>query len=531
MSRTSFRTFGPAGRAMATSVVEAAPYWGPVLGAAVRLSYVLRYDFPLTDGGLFYVMAQELQRSGYALPWFTAYNQGGIPFAYPPLGLYLAAITDQIGPWSLLDVFRFLPLILNVATIVAFYALAREMLATRYHASYATVAFALLPFSFYWEIAGGGVTRSPGFLFAVLALWQGYRLYRGGSLRHAWLTTLFSAATVLSHPSMALFLAYSLALFFFAFGRSRRGLAHSALVAGGTLVLSAPWWLTVGLRYGFESLHSATGTHEAWQIGILRLAFLQLTFEPLFAMLGGLALLGLAASLARKHVVLPAWVFAALMIDWRGGVTGVTLPLGLLAGIGLAEVLVPWLNRAGERAFPETELCFVPTNTLAAVAVAFVLQYAAITVGWGLDSILGALRPPEREAMAWIASHVPASSRFVVIAPGERGHDRTVEWFPALTGRQSVTTYQGREWLGAGRFWKTMARHRAAQECAGGTVDCLENVRLLGEEPFTHVFLIRTEAEGEGKVSTAALRCSLAHSDLYELIYDGQGTQVYRRLP
>ena len=56
------------------------------VSTVVRLSYLLRQDFTLSDGEMFYLMTQELQRARYTLPAFTAYNEVGIPFAYPPLG-------------------------------------------------------------------------------------------------------------------------------------------------------------------------------------------------------------------------------------------------------------------------------------------------------------------------------------------------------------------------------------------------------------------------------------------------------------
>lgn len=509
-------------------MIETAPYWALLLGAGVRLSYVLRPDFPLNDGGLFYVMVQELQRSGFALPAHTAYNQAGIPFAYPPLGLYLTAVVASVGPWTLLDVFRFLPLAANVAAIAAFYALARAMLATRHQACYAVVAFPLLPFSFFWQIAGGGIARSPGFLFAILALWQGYRLYTSRRLRHAWPTMLLAACTVLSHPSVALFLAYSLALFFAAFGRGRRGLAHSALVACGTLVLSAPWWLTVGARHGFGIFLSAAGTGGPPEAGVARLTYLALTGEPYFPLLAGLALLGTAACLRSRRFLLPAWVIAIFVVDSRVSPTMASIPLALLAGLGTVEVLLPFLNQAGQAASADkTTEAGVPANVLAAAAVIFLLEYAALTARDGMRAHLAAVSPGEREAMAWIATNTGDESRFLVISPGEEASDRSAEWFPALAGRPSVTTYQGCEWLGSDRFHARWAYHQRAQRCADQDASCLEAIGLPGEDAFTHLYVARPGADAQH--GPGALLCSLAQSAEYELVYDGPAAQVFRR--
>ena len=108
----------------------------------------------------------------------------------------------------MLDTFRFVPLLASLLTILAFYGLSRAVLRDETAVACAVVAFALLPRSFEWLIMGGGVTRAWGFLFAVLALWQAYRLYTDGDRRAVVLTTLCASATVLSHPEMAWFVAY-----------------------------------------------------------------------------------------------------------------------------------------------------------------------------------------------------------------------------------------------------------------------------------------------------------------------------------
>ncbi|MES4787073.1 MAG: hypothetical protein C4294_16035, partial [Nitrospiraceae bacterium] len=184
------------------------------VGLFVRAFYVLSQDFPLNDGGLFYVMVQELKQAQYRLPVFSSYNFSEIPFGYSPLGFYLAALLTDLTPLSLLDIFRWLPLALTSATIVAFMFLARAILPSTMTVVAAVVAFALIPRSFLWLLMGGGITRSLGFLFAILSLHQMYLLYTQRQWRFALWATLFSGLTVLSHLGTAPFLAFSIALFF-----------------------------------------------------------------------------------------------------------------------------------------------------------------------------------------------------------------------------------------------------------------------------------------------------------------------------
>ena len=72
---------------------------------------------------------------------------------------------------------------------------ARRLLPERSTALIATLLFALTPRAFNWEIVGGGLTRSPGLLFAMLALWQGYQMYRTPARRYVVSTALLGDYT------------------------------------------------------------------------------------------------------------------------------------------------------------------------------------------------------------------------------------------------------------------------------------------------------------------------------------------------
>ena len=139
-----------------------------LFGIFVRIIHIWTADFPLNDGGLFYVMTRELIENNYWLPKFSSYNSLNIPFAYPPFPLYLAALITNLGGLDGLVVVRFLPTLISLFTIPIFYLLSRDITSSTTQALFATVAFAFVPRSFVWLIMGGGLTRAPGYLFALL---------------------------------------------------------------------------------------------------------------------------------------------------------------------------------------------------------------------------------------------------------------------------------------------------------------------------------------------------------------------------
>ena len=88
-------------------------------------------------------LARDLQAAHYALPSTTSYNAERIPYAYSPLGFYLAGLANDVLRLSLADAFRFLPLLAAAFAVVAFALLARTVLDGRW-AAVAAVFCALL---------------------------------------------------------------------------------------------------------------------------------------------------------------------------------------------------------------------------------------------------------------------------------------------------------------------------------------------------------------------------------------------------
>ena len=147
-----------------------------LLGLIVRVYPVLMRSFPLNDGGMFLVMIRELRANGFALPAFTSYNLSSIPFAYPPLGLYLAAFLNVLG-FDELSILRWMPVAINASSIPGFYLMANEFLRDRPRAAVATAFYALTAGTYDWQIMGGGVTRAPGMLFLILSMWAMLRMF------------------------------------------------------------------------------------------------------------------------------------------------------------------------------------------------------------------------------------------------------------------------------------------------------------------------------------------------------------------
>jgi hypothetical protein len=532
------------------------------LGIVVRVTHVLSSDFPLNDGGLFYAMAEDLQQTNFRLPDFTSYNDAAIPFSYPPLGFYVAALLDEATPLSLLDVFRFLPLVATCLTLPAFYLLARSLLNSRLAVIAAVFAFALIPRSFIWLLMGGGVTRSLGLLFAVLALHQAYQLYTKRKPVYAATTALLAGLTVLCHLETGWFLAFSLALFFAFYGLNRQGVVASFVVLAGTLVITAPWWITVIDRHGLDpflaaqatggSVFSDPDTRREVFLGVARFVS---TSEPLFPILGTLALLGAVVSLTRRQFLLPLWWVLIILLDARAFPTFTAIPVAMLAGVGVSEVLLPLLVRAGVAdGGPTTRVAapgmngstaepavidgvesgdmtsgrwqrhWAPALGLAGLVVYATFSAVTRTPDLGGEApLLVGLSRDERVAMSWVAKATPAEGKFLVLPDSSWQTAKVAEWFPYLAGRVSVATVQGTEWLKDDAFTAKVHAFYLAMECGYRTSACLDTWQTQTGLPFTHVYIGKSD---RGQCCWT-LHTSLAADQRYEVVYDGPGATIF----
>lgn len=518
-----------------------------LVAIGVRVFLVLSRGFPLNDGALFYLMTQEVGAHDFHLPVSTAYNSANIPFAYSPLGFYLAAAL-QAGGVDLLQLLRFLPLVFSCLCVLAFYLFARDVIVSRATVIAALTTFAVLPRSFLWLIMGGGLTRSIGFFFAILALWQLHRTYTRQAWRHAAWTTVFAALTVLSHLGTAPFVAFSGVLFLLYFGRNKFSVIASAAIVAGTLILTAPWWVSVAATHGFAPFFAAQatggtvfGAHRGE--ALTKLAYFGLgTAEPLFPIIGAFAIVGAFASFTRRGAFLPLWWLTTILLDTRAGATYASIPVALLAAIALTDVIIPAI------AHPVTQLRQSTSATgWAAVATAsrarqvVVASVVVVLVGYGIASAvvrrpalnaegryLTSLNRDDFAAMSWVAQRSPTDSRMLVVvgsAVGGWWDDRVGEWFPVLARRVSVATVQGTEWLAGNTFEAREVQYNRLQACAIWGTDCLEDWSRQTNLRYSHVYIPKTLAFP----CCAPLERALRTDPNYRLVFDGPGAAIFSR--
>jgi len=520
-----------------------------LIGALARLAHVSSVDFPLNDGGLFCTMTQDLLASRLAWPLYTSYNGMRLPFVYPPLPFYLAALASLLANAPPVDVLRLLPALFSILTIPAVYLLSWGVLRSRAQSLYATIAYALLPRSFLWLIMGGGLTRAPGLLFAILTLCCALEMYAGRRRSVVPWVILFGGLTVLCHPEAAWFASFSAVLLWLLYGRDRETLKLSLAAGVGVLLVTTPWWVVVITRHGLATLIAAFATGGqnwlAW-FPLLTLSFAEETFVDLMTTIG---LLGAFLSFARRKWFLPLWVALIVLLDPRSAGTYAVIPLAMLAGLALDAMLLPAIDRAAAAAAsaklpaalasqPESDRPPVRAPALVSrimlAVLVFYALFSALSVRLLRYRILDVLSADDRQAMTWVREHTPPDARFLVITdPIVWSTDCVSEWFPTLTERVSVATVQGYEWVPDSGFRKQLIRYGGLQECATSDARCVEDWARLhaAQDAYVYVRVRQVKADsGVTRPVLMAVRESLAASQSYRLVYDGPGATVFESL-
>jgi hypothetical protein len=510
--------------------VEISNFWflgGIVLlvGAALRLAPVVGSPYPLNDGGLFYAMSGDIVRNGFLLPMQTTYNGGDLPFAYPPLAPYIAALLSQMPGFDLLQVIRWLPSFLGILTIPAFFLVAQDTGATKFRAVLATAAFAVIPRAYSWLVVGGGLTRSLGLLLALCCVHELHRAFRTGSTRNLMSAALLSGLVLLTHPQAALFVGISSVLIMLRAGISAANVARligTAILAVGVAI---PWIVAVISSHSIEVFAAAGESSIDLGAGLSSLAGLAFSDLSVIDLVTALGIIGLFMSIARREWFLPAWLVALVVLDPRAGTTFAVIPLAILATIPLARAIIPRLATVGEAALEAIPLPRLVVQQFAASLFLGLLLFAALRTASRAAtdpmSPLNGVNAAEAATMSWMAITLPADSSVVVITGKDWQLDAISEWFPILAEHSSVATVQGTEWTHD--FLNRLAEFRELQTCATTGLECVRQWSTRWRVGLDQLYVAPD--------CCPAIREDLENSDAFTIHLNGDGGLVAEHRP
>lgn len=463
-----------------------------LVGSVLRLMPVLGEDFPLNDGGLFLSMARDVRASGFALPELATYNGLEIPFAYPPVGIYLLAAAESLGLGGT-DAMRIIPLIASVTTIPLVYFIGRDLTRSTWMGAGTAAFFAVSTGSFEWLVMGGGITRAPGFLVALVAVWLVIRAYQASGWWPSAGAGVVVGMTSLVHLQAAVFAAVS-TVALLPFLAPRRGGVRRLLSIGAVAALVvSPWVAVVGARHGLEPFIAAASSGGTPFVGVLNILSSR-SSGGVVEVLGIATMVGLAICAYRGFWLPVLWAFAIVIVDSRAGQPFLSLPAAIAVTFALRDIgaVVSQARVSAVRGVVGVASSLTrPALFLAACLFGAALVADSLAAQRSPDSPLRAVPMPERQAMDWVVQNTEPEATFAVVSGRYWAWDGTAEWFPVLTGRRSVATVQGYEWLGASYERQVERAVELAPCVADYDVKCIDRWLEEGGE-IDYLFLTRS---------------------------------------
>ncbi len=501
-----------------------------IVGSGIRFFIAYQAGFPINDGGLFFNIARAIQDNGYLPPIFVSYNGLEVPFAYPPLGFYIANLFQGLFGIPLLEVFRWLPALVTSVSIYAVYLLAGQLLDTKIEAGVAAMVYALLPRSITWLIMGGGITRSLGQLFLILTAYNVFRLFSAGQRKFEWCAIITSSLVCLTHPEATLHTIWIAILIWFFKGRNKATALQAIRIALGTLLFTAFWWLPTIMHYGIAPFSSAaqTGLHDP--LFFLYFFIIPFSDEPHLTLIIVFAIIGLVVAIAQRKYLLPLFYLLPFVIEPRNAANVSAIPMAMLASLAFNRLVLPGITSPENFSYVSQ-----PTDSFhRRIAVLFsIYLFTAMFIGMLHFSVQLAdkrVTDGNLQAFEWIKLNTPPGSRFLVLTgKTDLFGDWTTEWFPSLAQRISVTTIQGREWTDAQDFGTHTEQYQNLQQCifADQAKACMDSVSQATFVKYEYIYIAKKTMRSEKRTQGIELAVDLKADLSYTLVYETNEVAIF----
>jgi hypothetical protein len=441
-----------------------------------------------------------------------------LPFAYPPLALYLMALAVHAVGIPVFTYLRLAPVVFLALEIAGTYLLAKEITGSRIKGVVAGVLVGISTDVLYFHLGAGGVVRTLASVWTVLGLVFAWKAMARPAVRTVTAAGVFFGLTALTHPTNAAFFVLSLLAFVSGGPNVRDRVLVAAAIGVGGLVVSAPWWGTVLSRHGAEVFLLASQTHNSvgavlasgpsqW---ILRPALVFFpTIGESFLLLHAAAILGAFHALARRQWIWPVWLVATAVFA-PDGMRFFMQVGGLVAAVLIVDLLIV-----------ESRLEW-PGVVAGALLAIHVYYYQSM---WP-QGVVPLFDEPDLRLASWMNEHTAPTARLLVVPrrhpPESDRYSDAVEWLPYLTKRTVVVAPWGWEWLGSVKRQSQLLfaemRCRDRQSLA-----CLEDVMREAYAAPDHLLV-------QDQPSLPGLRGELERSTRWVSVFDDGASVVWRRV-
>ncbi len=438
-----------------------------VIAAALLLAVITRVtigygaQYPFSDGGLWYVVAESILGAKFTLPLYITFNGELVPYCYPPLAGYMLAVLNALFSLPVLTSITFAPFILNIVAVFCFALFASTAITENRARCAAIIFFHLAIQSYAIFLGGGGVSRNLGLIFHLLTWWLAFHPSAGKSKRSCCAIGALNGLAILSHPTAGFWSTLGIVILW---AIEKRLTFRAALAIGAVSALTiSPWIFPVLSTHGIvpflRAFKSSGDEMFSWKLFAAPDKFI-LPAQSLRA----LALLGFLVLVATRSLFAPVLFLIALAIDHRGlfVLNGVVIG-ALAAGYGYSAV------RAILEHGKDARFCRSASALFGGLLGMHLLfsNYVFIEQYHGEK-----LRPTAADAHSYYgASQLLPEGAKVLYLRSNTNEPETGEWFSVFSLRQVRPLPQGQEW--AGKYGSEIDALNAISRCCDqGSWEC-----------------------------------------------------------
>jgi len=448
-----------------------------ILGFPILFLNAIKYQMPLGYAGMFTLMAEEIASSGFRLPMVVPfYGPGGVPFAYPPLGLYLLAFAIKIGV-PVYGILRFIPPLFSLFALIPIFFLTLEISGSKIAAMVSAVLVSISSYLYEAHTWAAGSVRGLAFILVLFSIYYYVKACNGFRKREAILSGVFLGLATLTHLSYTiLFIVWMVA--WLLTHPKKNCLWASLIVSLIGLLISIPWMIIMIDRYGFSVFRNATLSHgndsyySIFQNISTVLEYLQNKLgsvlpNPIYSsfVLGGIIYL-----LITRQPGLPV-VFLGVALFIFESHQYLTFVNGVIAGI-----FISWIIRT--------------INTLHGKPIVKYFRVVSPLIMIGLSASIyldgfqiilyhrPVLNTLAFDVAQYVRENTPTNARYLLVAQQDEA-----EWFPYLLEREPLIGQWGSEWLGD--YYQQTSYLRRLRRCEiDQDIDCISQlISIIGDKP------------------------------------------------
>ena len=401
----------------------------------------LEHSFPMGYAGLFTQMSKQIADANFRLPMESPfYGPGGIPFAYPPFGLYLLAILIKLtGKYFIF--LRLLPPLLSLISLIPLFYLTLELSKSPIAAMFTVFLTATSQDLYVAHTWAAGIVRAPAFILALTSLYFFSRHLNTRSQDHVILTGVFMGLAFMSHLMYGLF-CFLWIWWWTLFNKNAFASIKDSMISSviGFLTVSI-WLVPIFFRHGIVTFINAFNSHGGestlsfWQNlqGLFNSFWINIDPVTSSSLLSVLVSIGILTLLVKRESIFPLFYLFIILV-FPEGARFIFLIGCLFAGIGLSA-LVDWASA-------------ISKGRLQPLVITLLLVPVFGIIWWNGFRALSRNTPLIDNATLYLADYVhenmPSNGKYLALMKQDEA-----EWMPFLFQHQPLVSQWGSEWLGA----------------------------------------------------------------------------------